>query len=105
MDTRSFDRFARHARRAAAAGALAAVLAGLGAGALPAAAETPPSVWSDRDGDGLYDDDELFVYGTNPLDYDTDADGIGDGEGLFYGTDPLGYDDDVVRADGDGDGL
>ena len=90
MDTRSFDRLARHARRAAAALALAALLAGLGAGAHPAAAETPPSVWSDYDGDGLYDDDELFVYGTDPWTWDTDGDGSGDGEELVvYRTDPF----------------
>jgi hypothetical protein len=50
----------------------------------PAPAERP-----DRDGDGLYDDDEVGVYGTDPDDWDTDGDGSSDGEEVYYGTDPL----------------
>jgi len=47
----------------------------------------PPPV--DSDGDGLFDDEE-FDYGTDPSLFDTDFDGYGDGEELFeYGTDPL----------------
>ena len=49
----------------------------------PAGAARP-----DGDGDGLYDDDELYVYYTNPWAWDTDGDGAGDGEEVYYGTDP-----------------
>ena len=31
----------------------------------------------DGDGDGLYDDDEVTVYATDPLNGDTDGDGVG----------------------------
>jgi hypothetical protein len=54
-------------------------------GTLPARAAQRP----DRDGDGLYDDDEENVYGTDPDVYDTDGDGVGDGEEVYVGTDPL----------------
>jgi Bacterial TSP3 repeat len=44
----------------------------------------------DTDGDGLLDDIERDVYGTDPLLADTDADGLEDGEELeHYDTDPL----------------
>jgi hypothetical protein len=48
-------------------------------------------VWErpDSDGDGLYDDDELEVYGTDPAWWDTDGDGAGDGEEVYYGSGPL----------------
>lgn len=53
----------------------------------------------DTDGDGLSDYDEIYVYGTDPLNPDTDGDGLSDGdEVLIYGTDPL-------NPDTDGDGL
>lgn len=44
----------------------------------------------DRDGDGLYDDDETDVYGTNPDVYDTDGDGTGDGEEIYNRDNGLG---------------
>ena len=44
---------------------------------------------SDRDGDGLFDDDETSVYGTDPDVPDTDGDGPDDGQEVFDGTDPL----------------
>jgi hypothetical protein len=44
----------------------------------------------DRDNDGLYDDDETNVYGTNPDNPDSDCDGVQDGPEIYYGTDPLG---------------
>jgi len=44
----------------------------------------------DTDGDGLPDDVERDVYGTDPFLADTDADGLEDGEELeYYDTDPL----------------
>jgi hypothetical protein len=43
----------------------------------------------DRDGDGLYDDDETGVYGTDPDNPDTDGDGSDDGQEVYDGTDPL----------------
>lgn len=50
----------------------------------------------DTDGDGL-DDLQEGVYGTTITDADTDNDGISDGDEVYvYGTDPL-------NADGDGD--
>ena len=53
----------------------------------------------DSDGDGLSDYDEIYVYGTDPLDPDTDGDGLTDYEEIHtYGTDPL-------NPDTDGDGL
>ena len=44
---------------------------------------------SDRDGDGLSIEDEIFVHRTDPYCRDTDYDGLSDYEELFrYGTDP-----------------
>lgn len=43
----------------------------------------------DADHDGLYDDDETDVYGTNPHNPDTDGDGSDDGQEVYDGTDPL----------------
>ena len=56
----------------------------------------------DSDDDGLSDGDEVGLYGTDPLDSDTDADLLGDGDELVvYGTDPLDADsDDGGVADG-----
>jgi hypothetical protein len=42
----------------------------------------------DNDGDGLQDADERNIYGTQPLNYDTDGDGVGDGQEVSNGTDP-----------------
>jgi len=42
----------------------------------------------DNDGDGLYNQWELF-FGTDPLEPDTDGDGILDGDELTSGSDPL----------------
>lgn len=53
----------------------------------------------DSDGDGISDYDEIYVYGTDPLNPDTDGDGLTDYEEIYeYGTDPL-------NPDTDGDGL
>jgi hypothetical protein len=43
----------------------------------------------DDDNDGLSDDDEIGIYGTNPLLEDTDGDGVNDGLEIEAGTDPL----------------
>jgi hypothetical protein len=92
MDDTRFDALARslsgHPNRRAALRLLAAgVLGGVLArgGVVSARALQRP----DRDGDGLYDDDEVEVYGTNPDVFDTDGDGVGDGEEVYLGTDPL----------------
>ena len=53
----------------------------------------------DTDGDGLSDQDETNIHGTDPNLADTDGDGLSDGaEITIYGTDAL-------SADSDGDGL
>jgi outer membrane protein OmpA-like peptidoglycan-associated protein len=53
----------------------------------------------DTDGDGLGDGDEVRKYHTNPLKVDTDGDGLSDGDEVMkYKTDPL-------KVDTDGDGL
>ena len=44
---------------------------------------------SDDDNDGLSDDDEINVHGTDPLLNDTDGDGVNDGEEVAAGTNPL----------------
>ncbi len=50
---------------------------------------------TDRDGDGLTNNDEVTIYGTDPDDIDTDDDQINDGEEInIYGTDPLSIDTD-----------
>ncbi len=43
---------------------------------------------ADTDGDGLSDGDEIMLYGTNPLNRDTDGDGMSDGDEIIAGTDP-----------------
>ncbi len=54
---------------------------------------------ADSDGDGLSDQQEMLVYGTDPDRADTDSDGLSDGDEVWiYGTDPL-------NADTDGDGV
>ncbi len=89
LDTRSFDRLvaeaARHPTRRAALRLLAG---GLLAALLPARAARAAQR-SDRDSDGLYDDDETNHYGTNPDVWDTDEDGASDGAEVYYGTNPL----------------
>jgi len=54
---------------------------------------------ADTDLDGLSDEQEVLVYGTDPMRPDTDGDGLNDGaEVMTYGSDP-------TLADTDGDGV
>jgi hypothetical protein len=55
----------------------------------PLTADTPER--PDGDNDGLFDDDERDVYGTNPNRADTDFDGVDDGEEVYNGTDPRNF--------------
>ncbi|MEK7540907.1 MAG: LPXTG cell wall anchor domain-containing protein [Patescibacteria group bacterium] len=43
----------------------------------------------DDDGDGVFDEDELFKYGTNPLNVDTDSDSFPDKQEIENGTNPI----------------
>ncbi len=53
-----------------------------------------PAESTDDDADGLSNDDETNVYGTDPQNADSDADCFDDGsEVLVFGTDPLNGDD------------
>jgi len=62
------------------------------------AATTTSVDQADRDGDGLTDEDEV-VFGTSPIDNDTDNDGLFDREeAKVYHSNPL-------VSDGDGDGV
>jgi len=56
-------------------------------------------VEGDSDGDGLIDEDEENIYGTNPDSSDTDGDGLSDGEEITI------YETNATVADSDGDGL
>ncbi len=50
---------------------------------------------TDDDGDGLTNDDETLVYGTDPENADTDGDSLGDGQEIIStGTDPNNPDTD-----------
>ena len=53
------------------------------------AAGTDPSHW-DTDGDGLSDGDEIVIWETDPLDPDTDGDTYEDGEEVKAGYNPAG---------------
>jgi uncharacterized protein (DUF362 family) len=58
-----------------------------------------PALPGDSDGDGLLDEDETNLYGTDPNDADSDDDGLTDGEEvLTIGSSPL-------ETDTDGDGI
>lgn len=61
---------------------------------LDLASGSPP----DSDNDGLSDQQETDDIGTNPNDFDSDNDSIGDGDEVEMGTDPL-------LSDTDGDGM
>ncbi|MCO5216945.1 MAG: hypothetical protein M9950_12465 [Thermomicrobiales bacterium] len=61
----------------------------------------------DSDGDGLTDDQETTMYGTDPVDPDTDGDGVSDGQEVSDGTNPLDPNEylEPNRLDTDMDGL
>src|SRR5262245_54316352 len=91
MDDRTFDRFvATVAQRPTRRAALRLLMGGM-LGVLTRARLTSPLAAQrpDRDGDGVYDDDETDVYGTDPDNPDSDGDGVDDGQEVFDGTDPL----------------
>jgi len=48
----------------------------------------------DTDADGLSNDDEINIYGTDPTNPDTDGDGLNDGAEVALGTNPLDEDTD-----------
>ena len=52
----------------------------------------------DTDMDGIADEDEERRYRTDPLNDDTDGDGVIDGWEITYGYDPLNGTDDALRA-------
>ena len=52
----------------------------------------------DTDGDGIPDYAEIMLHGTDPLDADSDGDGLIDGDELAAGT-------DLLDGDSDGDGV
>ena len=74
---------------------------------LPTSAPPLPTAAAaiDSDGDSLTDDVEVATYGTDPNAFDTDGDGIGDGEEVFAGTDPFTPNGAPPAVDADGDGL
>lgn len=49
----------------------------------------------DTDGDGLFDGEEVFKFKTDPLDPDTDKGGVKDGAEVVNGADPLNPEDDI----------
>ena len=103
MDSQTFDRWtvaitAKRNRRSTLGLVIGAAAAGLLAPSLARAQR------ADRDYDGLFDDDETDVYGTNPDVYDTDGDGSGDGEEIYYGTNPLDA-SSYAEVVGNGDDL
>lgn len=55
---------------------------------------------ADSDGDGLSDDDETTVHGTNPNNADSDGGGDNDGGEVTAGTNPLQAGDDDADHDG-----
>ena len=54
------------------------------------------------DSDGLLDGAELFEFRTNPVQRDSDQDGLIDGDEIDLGLEPLSFDTD---GDGLGDGF
>lgn len=52
----------------------------------------------DDDGDGIFDEDEIYKYGSNPLNTDTDSDGVDDKKEVEIGT-------SMIKLDTDGDNV
>ena len=77
----------------------------LGIGSVAGGFKLAPGDRPDSDQDGLFDDDEVDIYGTLPNNPDTDGDGSSDGEEVYLGTDPKVANAPGARPDGDGDGL
>ena len=57
---------------------------------------------ADFDGDGISNYDEINFYGTDPLNPDSDGDGMPDGWEVTHGLNPLDGADATQDADGDG---
>jgi hypothetical protein len=107
MDSRTFDRLIAEAARPSRRSTLRLLAAGLLGGVLAGRWVAPSAAQfaDDRDSDGLIDADETAIYGTSPGAYDSDGDGLNDGEEIYYGTNPLVVDANTIQADRDGDGL
>jgi hypothetical protein len=92
MDARTFDRWTVAVATCRTRRGELRLLVGSLFGALLApdgAAPSRAAQRDDRDGDGLFDDDETGVYGTDPDNPDSDGDGVDDGQEVYDGTDPL----------------
>ena len=65
----------------------------------------------DTDNDGLYDFNEINIYGTSPVNPDTDGDGLDDGEEVIYWGDDWDKNPDgdqfinLLDPDSDNDGI
>lgn len=59
--------------------------------------------FADTDGDGLDDDDEVLVYGSSPINVDSDADSTGN-SAFFDGSELTRFGTSPTLADTDGDG-
>jgi hypothetical protein len=79
------------------------------AGINPSNKQPPPP--ADTDSDGILDEDEINIYGTDPDQSDTDNDGMLDGDELQYWGNKWNLDIDsdgvvnLLDTDSDGDGL
>ncbi len=67
----------------------------------PQDATPPPSAKTDSDNDGISDEDEILLTGTDPNNEDTDSDGLSDGVEVTYRMNPL---DPDMDHDGINDG-
>jgi hypothetical protein len=56
----------------------------------------------DSDNDGIIDEDEISIHGTDPGNPDTDGDGVSDGDEVNAGTNPIGIDEIIIDNDGNG---